>query len=151
MHSTMVLNITKDLLQDWYFYLEFASWRVDFDIDFLEAPLEKITRAFLGFQLRKLEVDVPRIINKKIAEQKHKLEVVKQMHSTMVLDFTKDLLQHWYFYYKFASWRVDFNIDFLKAPLERIARAYFDLQLTKLEEDVPATINKRIGELQSKI
>ncbi|GMN58987.1 hypothetical protein TIFTF001_028077 [Ficus carica] len=73
MHSTMVLNITKDLLQDWYFYLEFASWRVKSDIDFLKAPLEKITRAFFGFQLRKLKVDVPRTINKKIAELQSKI------------------------------------------------------------------------------
>ncbi|GMN58994.1 hypothetical protein TIFTF001_028085 [Ficus carica] len=66
------------------------------DIDFLEAPLEKITRAFFGFQLRKLKVDVPRTINKKIAElqskiaelqskiaeQKRKLEACKKFKGT---------------------------------------------------------------------
>ncbi|GMN75532.1 hypothetical protein TIFTF001_056623, partial [Ficus carica] len=61
-------------------------------------------------------------------------KVVKQLHSTIVLNITKDLLLDWYFYWGFAStWRVKFDVKFLKAHLERIARAYFGFQLTKLE------------------
>ncbi|EXB57303.1 hypothetical protein L484_011390 [Morus notabilis] len=71
MHSTRVQDITKDLLQDWYFYVEFADYRVRLEVNFLKQYLQKITRAFFGFQLKKVEADVPTIISKKIDELKH--------------------------------------------------------------------------------
>ncbi|EXB57302.1 hypothetical protein L484_011389 [Morus notabilis] len=71
MHSTRVQDITKDLLQDWYFYVEFSDWRVSLKVNFLKQYLEKITRAFFGLQLKKVEADVPTILSKKIDELKH--------------------------------------------------------------------------------
>ncbi|XP_024020315.1 uncharacterized protein LOC21412250 [Morus notabilis] len=82
LRSTMVQDITHDLLQDWYFYVEFAYWRVDFEVDFLKQSLQKITKAFFNSQLKKLQVDVPKTIKQKLDDFKNKLEKCEKFLET---------------------------------------------------------------------
>ncbi|KAM6597304.1 hypothetical protein CsatA_007828 [Cannabis sativa] len=75
MHTTLVADITKNLLQQWYHYLLFASIDARFEVDFLWQFLWKITREFYYQQLRKLvEIEFPMKIEKKILELQKKID-----------------------------------------------------------------------------
>ncbi|KAF4372225.1 hypothetical protein G4B88_009295 [Cannabis sativa] len=75
MHTTLVADITKNLLQQWYHYLLFASNDARFEVDFLWQFLWKITREFYYQQLRKLvEIEFPMKIEKKILELQKKID-----------------------------------------------------------------------------
>ncbi|PON60279.1 C1-like DC1 containing protein [Trema orientale] len=66
MCSTTVADITKSLLQEWYYHLRFVKFKL-FEIGFALANLERLARAFLGLQAKRLENEIPMIINGNIS------------------------------------------------------------------------------------
>ncbi|KAL5545305.1 hypothetical protein UlMin_009089 [Ulmus minor] len=76
MHTTRFSDITKNLLRDWYYYLKFLRSR-GFRIDFLMEALTKVTRAFAGVQLARLETEVPTKLNKKIVKLQQEIADLK--------------------------------------------------------------------------
>ncbi|KAF4350795.1 hypothetical protein F8388_026505 [Cannabis sativa] len=79
-------------------------------------------------------------------------KVMKEMHTTFIIDITKDLLQRWFDYIVFAEFWGYFDVDFLEASLREITRDFFYLKLTQiLEVDIPTIIRGRIKEVQKKI
>ncbi|KAL5545315.1 hypothetical protein UlMin_009099 [Ulmus minor] len=76
MHTTRFAHITKNLLRDWYYYLKFLSFQ-GFRIDFLMEPLTKVTRAFVGLQLARLQTEVPTKLNKKIVKLQQEIADLK--------------------------------------------------------------------------
>ncbi|XP_062079411.1 uncharacterized protein LOC133783810 [Humulus lupulus] len=79
-------------------------------------------------------------------------KVMKQMHTTLVIDITKDVLRDWYHCIKFVDYYVDFDLEFLKASLEEVMRDFFYLQVSKLlEVDIPTMMKEKMAELQKKM
>ncbi|KAL5549899.1 hypothetical protein UlMin_000075 [Ulmus minor] len=76
MCTTRFADITKNLLQDWHYYLTFVSFR-DFRMDFLKRYLEMVTRAFFGLQLARLKSEVPTKLNKKIVKLQEEITDIK--------------------------------------------------------------------------
>ncbi|XP_060974272.1 uncharacterized protein LOC115695507 [Cannabis sativa] len=69
MHTTLVTDITKRLLHQWYHYIRFVRYYTAFEVGFLEESLWKITRYFYYQQVSKvLETEFPMKIEKKKAE-----------------------------------------------------------------------------------
>ena len=101
MHTTRFADITKNLLRDWYYYLNFVSNRGEFSIDFVKQHLEMMTHAFVGVQLARLETEVPTKLKKKIvklqleiADLKAKEEICnKPFESSSNPEFIKDRLR----------------------------------------------------------
>ncbi|KAL5545331.1 hypothetical protein UlMin_009115 [Ulmus minor] len=77
MHTTRFADITKNLLRDWYYYLHFLRYQ-GFRIDFLMEPLTKVTRAFAGLQLARLQTEVPTKLNKKIVKLQQKIAKLQE-------------------------------------------------------------------------
>ncbi|KAL5555067.1 hypothetical protein UlMin_037303 [Ulmus minor] len=100
MHTTRFADITKNLLRDWYYYLEFVG-ETNFSIDFVKQHLKMITRAFVGVQLARLETEIPTKLNNKIVELQQeiagleeKVELCnKRFESSSDLEFIKDNLR----------------------------------------------------------
>ncbi|KAF4368373.1 hypothetical protein F8388_019090 [Cannabis sativa] len=79
-------------------------------------------------------------------------KVMREMHTTLVIDITKDLLQYWYHHIKFVAIHTIFELGFVKASLEEITRDFFYLQLKQtLEIDIPTIMKKRIAHIQKKM
>ncbi|XP_030510519.2 uncharacterized protein LOC115725216 isoform X1 [Cannabis sativa] len=79
-------------------------------------------------------------------------KAMKEMHTTWVIDITKDLLQYWYHHIKFVQLHTYFELGFLKASLEEITRDFFYLQLSlTLETDIRTIMNKRIAHIKKKM
>ena len=88
-HTTLVIDITKDLLRDWHYYVTFADshW---FDVGFLKTYLEEITKAYFYSQVSKLEVEVPIVLQNKIEKHKAQLETcMKLRKSSLQQEFMK--------------------------------------------------------------
>ena len=77
--------------------------------------------------------------------------VVKGMCSTKVGDITKSLLQEWYFHLTFVKTQAKFEIDFALAHLERLVRAFLGLQAKRLQDEIPAMLNKKIAKLENEM
>ncbi|KAM6554617.1 hypothetical protein CsatB_015379 [Cannabis sativa] len=69
MNSTLVADINKHLLRDWYFYIIFAKEIMEFEVEFLVVSLKKITQVFFCQEVSKLlGVDISSFIQSKMAE-----------------------------------------------------------------------------------
>ena len=77
-------------------------------------------------------------------------KVVKRMCSTLVKDITRDLLQQWYFHLQYVK-KMNFEIDFARAHLESLVRAYMGLEAKRLEEDIPAKLKQKLADLKQEI
>ncbi|KAM6555521.1 hypothetical protein CsatB_002540 [Cannabis sativa] len=73
MCSTMVADITKHHLQQWYYHLTFVKVQ-GLNIYFAIAHLEKLIHAFLGLQAKRLETEIPTKVREKVAELKEEIE-----------------------------------------------------------------------------
>ncbi|KAM6554613.1 hypothetical protein CsatB_015375 [Cannabis sativa] len=79
-------------------------------------------------------------------------KVMKKMHSTLLIDVTKDLLQQWYQYISFSKQCAHFEVDFLNVVLRKITRYFFYLQVSKLlGSEIPTIINEKKAELQEEM
>ncbi|KAF4389332.1 hypothetical protein G4B88_006391 [Cannabis sativa] len=79
-------------------------------------------------------------------------KVVKEMHTTLVTDITKHLLQQWYHYIHFVKDFTYFEVDFVWECLKKITGDFYYQQMNKLLcTDVPTILKKRIDELQKNI
>uniref|UniRef100_A0A803Q9C2 Uncharacterized protein n=1 Tax=Cannabis sativa TaxID=3483 RepID=A0A803Q9C2_CANSA len=69
MNLTLVADINKHLLRDWYFYIIFAKEIMEFEVEFLEVSLKKITQVFFCQEVSKLlGMDISSFIQSKMAE-----------------------------------------------------------------------------------
>ncbi|XP_030509838.1 uncharacterized protein LOC115724643 [Cannabis sativa] len=79
-------------------------------------------------------------------------KVVKELHTTLVTDITKHLLQQWYHYIHFVKDFTYFEVDFVWECLKKITGDFYYQQMNKLLcTDVPTILKKRIDELQKNI
>ncbi|KAL5537467.1 hypothetical protein UlMin_044700 [Ulmus minor] len=93
MHTTRFADITKNLLRDWYFYLQFLGYQ-GFGIDFVKRHLEMVTGAFVGVQLARLETEIPTMINKKLEKLQYQItQINKYKESSSNPGFIKDRLR----------------------------------------------------------
>ncbi|PON60278.1 Zinc finger, RING/FYVE/PHD-type [Trema orientale] len=76
MSITKVGDITRNLLQEWYFHLRFVEF-CKFKIGFALAHLERLVRAFLGLEAKRLEDEIPTMLNRKMAKLQQEMEDVK--------------------------------------------------------------------------
>ena len=67
MSTTQLADITRKLLQQWYFHLTFVSVFGEFKIDFVKIHLERLVCAFLGHLVKRLQDEIPALLNKKLA------------------------------------------------------------------------------------
>ncbi|KAF4368404.1 hypothetical protein F8388_019121 [Cannabis sativa] len=80
------------------------------------------------------------------------VEVMKKMHSTLLIDITKDLLQQWYRHILFSKDCAHFEVDFLNVVLRKITRYFFYLQVSKLlGSEIPTIINEKKAKLQEEM
>ncbi|XP_062076763.1 uncharacterized protein LOC133781710 [Humulus lupulus] len=78
-------------------------------------------------------------------------KVMKEMHTTLVIDITKHLLQQWHHYLYFVE-GADFNVDFLMASLENITINFYYQQVSKvLHMNFPMKIEKKKDAMQKKM
>ncbi|PON98291.1 Zinc finger-domain containing protein, partial [Trema orientale] len=79
-------------------------------------------------------------------------QVMKKIHTTLVIDITKDLLHDWYCYYYFARVSLNFDMNFLRALLKEATTAFFYLEVSRLlDENVPTILEKKITEYKTKL
>ncbi|KAM6581601.1 hypothetical protein CsatA_005375 [Cannabis sativa] len=79
-------------------------------------------------------------------------KVMKEMHTTLVTDITKHLLQQWYHYITFVEFYAGFEVGFLEESLRKITRYFYYQQVSKvLETEFPMKIEKKKAELLKKI
>ncbi|XP_062079426.1 uncharacterized protein LOC133783824 [Humulus lupulus] len=79
-------------------------------------------------------------------------KVMKEMHTTLVIDITKHLLQQWYHYITFVEDWLEFKVGFLKSSLRKITRDFYYQQLSKVvDKEFRMKIEKKKAELQKKI
>ncbi|XP_062079489.1 uncharacterized protein LOC133783912 [Humulus lupulus] len=85
MYSILVIDISKDLLQEWYSYIRFAKDYAEFDVDFMEASLEAITEDFFYVQVSNLlDDEIPTVINNNMANQRKELhQLVEELQTKM--------------------------------------------------------------------
>ena len=72
MRKTRVVDITEDLLKEWYFYLKYVK-ACRFNIQFVFAHLEEVRRAYFGIQASKHESEISKELDRKIAKLEKKL------------------------------------------------------------------------------
>ena len=75
---------------------------------------------------------------------------MKKLHTTLVIDITKDL-RDWYYYIRFIHYNTAFDVRFLKTYLEDVTKAYFYLQISKLDMEVPVILRNEIANYEAKI
>ena len=78
MSTTMVIDITKSDLREWYYHLKFAKNKGGFKVDFACALLERQVRAFLGLRADKLKDQVPATVRRNIAILADKMAKLQQ-------------------------------------------------------------------------
>ncbi|XP_062077028.1 uncharacterized protein LOC133781936 [Humulus lupulus] len=79
-------------------------------------------------------------------------KVMKQMHTTLLVDITKDLLLNWYRYISISKDCAHFQVDFLNVALKTITRYFFYLQVSKLlGAEIPTIINEKKEKLQEEM
>lgn len=76
MRRTRIIDITEDLLKDWYFYLKYVK-ACRFEIQFAFVHLEEVRRAYFGLQASKHENDISIKLDQKIAELEAHLDRYK--------------------------------------------------------------------------
>ncbi|PON46271.1 hypothetical protein PanWU01x14_252850 [Parasponia andersonii] len=101
MYSSKVADITINLLQEWFYHLTFVKYFVGFKTDFAAEHLVKVVvHAFLGLQAKRLENEIPNMINlqierlqQDIMKAKSKLEKCKELcGSSPKSEYMKDCL-----------------------------------------------------------
>ncbi|KAL5554042.1 hypothetical protein UlMin_041443 [Ulmus minor] len=96
MSSTIVEDVTKNMICDWYYHLCFLK-DVGFEIDFVIEHLKGLIHAFVGRQAKRVEDEIPtkllRQITKleeEIAEKKAKLEICEKFGTPSKSRFLKE-------------------------------------------------------------
>ena len=84
MCNTMVVDLTMNLLQEWYYHLTFVKSR-SFEIDFAFSHLDKLICAFLSLQSKRLhEEEIPNVLDKKMTEVwKKMIEMMTQLEKSL--------------------------------------------------------------------
>ncbi|XP_030509908.2 uncharacterized protein LOC115724711 [Cannabis sativa] len=77
MYATLVIDISKDLLREWYCYIRFAKVYGNFDVGFIEESFKAVTRDFFFIQVSKLlDHEIPNVINNNMGKLQEKLNGV---------------------------------------------------------------------------
>ncbi|KAF3435062.1 hypothetical protein FNV43_RR22149 [Rhamnella rubrinervis] len=98
MRKTWVVDITEDLLKEWYFYLKYVK-ACRFKLQFVFAHLEEVRCAYFGLQASKHESEISKKLDRKIEELEKKLnrykdyrEQLEEDRSCMKSDLMKQCL-----------------------------------------------------------
>ncbi|KAF4368405.1 hypothetical protein F8388_019122 [Cannabis sativa] len=77
MYATLVIDISKDLLREWYCYIRFAKVYGNFDVGFIEESFKAVTRDFFYVQVSKLlDHEIPNVVNNNMGKLQEKLNGV---------------------------------------------------------------------------
>ena len=101
MSTTKVLDITLNLLHDWFYHLKIVNFFGGFQINFACAHLESLIPAFLGAQANRIEDEIPtklkqdiEQLRQKIAKKNAEMEICKEYRgSSPKSDYMKECLK----------------------------------------------------------
>ncbi|KAL5548953.1 hypothetical protein UlMin_004184 [Ulmus minor] len=77
--------------------------------------------------------------------------VVDRMSTTMVEDITKDLLLHWFFYWRSIVSIGDFNISFLLRHLDQLTRVLLGFGARRFKKEMTEGLQQRITDIPGQI
>ncbi|KAL5554039.1 hypothetical protein UlMin_041440 [Ulmus minor] len=96
MSSTIVEDVTKNMICDWYYHLSFLEF-AKFKIDFVLEHLKGLTHAFVGRQAKRVEDEIPTKLRRQItkleeeiAEKKAKLEICEKFGTSSKSRFLEE-------------------------------------------------------------
>lgn len=77
MCRTSIVDVTKDLLEDWYASMN-AVDSDGFEIDFVYARLEQVVRAYYGLQVSRSKTNMATQMDRNIADLEHRVAQLRQ-------------------------------------------------------------------------